>query len=82
MAIKYGKWPEYRPNGHKIYQHFPLLDPPKLSQIGIFGFENKPSGNPEPLFAAETRTKNWPGLPDGIFSNQKSKFGKFWRALK
>jgi hypothetical protein len=22
------------------------------------------------------------GLPDGIFSNQKSKFGKFWRVLQ
>jgi hypothetical protein len=24
-----------------------LQDPPKFNQIWIFGFENKPSGNPE-----------------------------------
>jgi hypothetical protein len=29
MAVK-------RPNGHKIYQHLPLLDPPKFTQIWIF----------------------------------------------
>jgi hypothetical protein len=27
------------PNGHKIYQHFPHPDPPKLIQIGIFGLK-------------------------------------------
>jgi hypothetical protein len=34
------------PNGHKIYQHLPFQDPPKFTQIGIFWFENMPSGNP------------------------------------
>jgi hypothetical protein len=34
------------PNGHKIYKHFPLQDPQKSTQIGIFWFEKKPSGNP------------------------------------
>jgi hypothetical protein len=29
MAVK-------RPNGHKIYQYFPLQNPPKLTQIEIF----------------------------------------------
>jgi hypothetical protein len=28
-----------RPNGHKICQHLPLQDPPKLIQSGIFGLE-------------------------------------------
>jgi hypothetical protein len=28
-------------------EHLPLQDRPKFAQIGIFGFENKPSGNPE-----------------------------------
>jgi hypothetical protein len=42
------------PNGCKIdqtakkfmYQHLPLQDPTKCIQIGIFVFENIPSGNP------------------------------------
>jgi hypothetical protein len=37
MAIKYAKWPENWSNGHKIYKHLQLLDPPKFTQIGIFG---------------------------------------------
>jgi hypothetical protein len=32
MALK-------RPNGHKIYQYYPLQDPPKFTQIGIFGLK-------------------------------------------
>jgi hypothetical protein len=39
MAVKYSKW-------SKKYQHFPFKDPSKFTQIGIFWFENKPSGNP------------------------------------
>jgi hypothetical protein len=43
MYVKYSILP-------KIYQHFPIIAPPptpeKITQIGIFGFENKPSGNP------------------------------------
>jgi hypothetical protein len=47
-----------RANGNKIfqmavndhiaitYQHRPLQDPPKFTQIGIFWSENIPSGNP------------------------------------
>jgi hypothetical protein len=27
------------PNGHWIYQYFPFQCPPKLNQIGIFGFK-------------------------------------------
>jgi hypothetical protein len=34
-AIKYTKWLENGPNGHKIYQHLPSQDPPKFTQIGI-----------------------------------------------
>jgi hypothetical protein len=30
-------WKKCRPNGHKIYQHLPLQDPPRFTQIGIFG---------------------------------------------
>jgi hypothetical protein len=47
MAIKYFQWPQNRPNDHKIFQDFPLQDPPKFTQIGIFGLKNKPSGNPD-----------------------------------
>jgi hypothetical protein len=35
-------------NYHKIYLNLPLQEPPKFTQIGIFGMKiNKPSGNPE-----------------------------------
>jgi hypothetical protein len=37
---KYTKWP-------KICRHLPLQNLPKFTQIGIFGFENMPSDNPE-----------------------------------
>jgi hypothetical protein len=30
-----------------IYQHLPFKGPPKFTQIWDFGFENKPSGNPD-----------------------------------
>jgi hypothetical protein len=33
------KWPQNRPNGHKIYQHCPLPDPRKFTQNGIFGMK-------------------------------------------
>jgi hypothetical protein len=31
------KWPQNRPNGHKIYQHFPFQGPPKSTHIVNFG---------------------------------------------
>jgi hypothetical protein len=56
---KYTKSPHNIPNGHKnshgrkidqmvikYIKDFPLQDPPKFTKIGIFGLENKPSGNP------------------------------------
>jgi hypothetical protein len=39
MAIKYFQWLKNRPNGHKIYQDFPWQDPPKFTQIEIFGLK-------------------------------------------
>jgi hypothetical protein len=33
------KWTENLPNGHKIYQHLPLQDTPKFTQIRIFGLK-------------------------------------------
>jgi hypothetical protein len=39
IAIEYTKWPENWPNGHTIYQHLPLQDRPKFTQIGIFGWK-------------------------------------------
>jgi hypothetical protein len=38
MTTKYAKRPKNRPNGHSIYQHFPLQVPPKFTQIIICGF--------------------------------------------
>jgi hypothetical protein len=38
-VTKCTKWPQSKPNGHKIYQHLPWQDTPKLTQIGIFGLK-------------------------------------------
>jgi hypothetical protein len=46
MAIRYFQWPQNRPNGHKIYQDFPLPDPPKFTQIGIFGLKTNHLATP------------------------------------
>jgi hypothetical protein len=46
ITLNYPNWPQNRPNGNKIYPRIPLQDPPKFTQIGDFGFENMPSGNP------------------------------------
>jgi hypothetical protein len=39
MTIKYTNWPQSRTNGNKIYQRLPLQDPPKFTQLGIFGMK-------------------------------------------
>jgi hypothetical protein len=39
LAIKYKKWPQTTPKGHKIYQHFPFRGTPKCTQIGLFGLK-------------------------------------------
>jgi hypothetical protein len=39
MSIKYNKRPQNGLNFRKIYQHLPLQDPPKCSQIWIFGLK-------------------------------------------
>jgi hypothetical protein len=39
IPTKYTKWSQKRPNGHKIYQHLSLKDPPKFTQIRIFGLK-------------------------------------------
>jgi hypothetical protein len=47
MAIKYTKWPQNIPNGrkicrlngHAVFQHLPLHEPPKFTQTVIFGLK-------------------------------------------
>jgi hypothetical protein len=39
MVIKYSKYPKNIPNGHQIYQHFPIWGPEKFSKIGIVGLK-------------------------------------------
>jgi hypothetical protein len=46
MSTKYTEWRWNTPNDRKtdkmavkIYQHFPLQDPPKFTQIEIFGLK-------------------------------------------
>jgi hypothetical protein len=46
MVIKYPKYPENIPNGHKLYKTFSNLRPSKVYPNWDFWFENKPSGNP------------------------------------
>jgi hypothetical protein len=38
-AIKCTKWPKNIQNGYKMYEHLPLQDPPKFTQIWIFGLK-------------------------------------------
>jgi hypothetical protein len=71
MAIKYFQWPLNRPNGHKIYQHFPLQDPPKFTQIGMFWFENKPSGIPGTYHDCVERDDNFQATVAIFFSIKK-----------
>jgi 5-methylcytosine-specific restriction endonuclease McrA len=39
ITIKYIKVPKTITNGHKIYQHLKMQDPPKFTQICIFGLK-------------------------------------------
>jgi hypothetical protein len=39
MYIKYTKLLQNEPNVHKIYQNLSLQDPPKMTQIWIFGLK-------------------------------------------
>jgi hypothetical protein len=39
MAAKYTKLRQNRPNGHAMYHHLPLQEPPIFTQIGIFGLK-------------------------------------------
>jgi hypothetical protein len=39
ITIKYNKRPLTGPSAHKIYQHLPLQDPKKFTQIWIFGLK-------------------------------------------
>jgi hypothetical protein len=39
ITLNYTQKPLNMPNGSKIYQHLPSQDPPKLTQIGIFGLK-------------------------------------------
>jgi hypothetical protein len=41
MVIKYPNFQSHIPNGHKMYQHFPIEGPQKFTQIGIFGLKTK-----------------------------------------
>jgi hypothetical protein len=39
MSITYNKRPQSGPSVHKIFRHLPLQDPPKFTQIWIFGLK-------------------------------------------
>jgi hypothetical protein len=68
-----------------VYQHFPILAPPKFTQIGLFGWKINQSGKPASkqipfqqlprntnMCKGDRQPDSGPGLPDGIFLNQKS----------
>jgi hypothetical protein len=47
-----------------MYQHLPLQDPPKFTQIGIFGLKIYiPYGNPEPRTGFDLATQKFRHLP-------------------
>jgi hypothetical protein len=39
ISTKYTEWLSNRPSVRKIYQHLPLQDPPKITQIWVFGMK-------------------------------------------
>jgi hypothetical protein len=39
IVIKYPERPKKISNGHKIFRHCPIKDPPKFTQIWIFGLK-------------------------------------------
>jgi hypothetical protein len=49
VAVKYSKWQQNRPNCLKFTNIFHYKTLQNLPQIGIFWFENRPSGNPAAL---------------------------------
>jgi hypothetical protein len=53
MSIKYNKRPQNGPSVHKIYQHLPLQEPPKFTQIWIFGLKTN-------HLATLADTRPWP----------------------
>jgi hypothetical protein len=42
-----------------VYQHLPMQDPKKFTQIGVFGFENMPSGNTAQYGCLLGRVARW-----------------------
>jgi hypothetical protein len=59
---------------HKIYQHLRLQDPSKFTQIWIFWFENKPSGNPDPDSCENRQRRSAPVRSEVKFVIQTSDF--------
>jgi hypothetical protein len=56
------------PNSNKIYQNFPFLDPPKFTQIGIFGFKMYHLANPGVYMLAKNKAQPRVGPPKKLVS--------------
>jgi hypothetical protein len=66
MAIKYTKWPQYIPNGHRIYQLFKFQGPPKFAQIWILGLK---------IYHLATLVMSMESLK-GFYGNPPTKFAR------
>jgi hypothetical protein len=65
-------------------RHLLLEDPPKFSQIGIFWFENKSSGNSATLAARTGKSEGKPTFPVQTWGAQllmRKKSLTFWHRL-
>jgi hypothetical protein len=72
MAINYIKCPENLPNSHKIYQHCSLQDPPKFTQIGIFGLRIYHLATPYSVGALLGKCKSMLLFQKNFFSAKES----------
>jgi hypothetical protein len=58
-------------NSNEMYKHFPFQGASEFTQIGIFWYENIPSGNPEPHISVQDKKNRL--YPDWKSLESKSK---------
>jgi hypothetical protein len=74
-----------RPNARKIYQHLPLQDPPKCTQIRIFGLKIYHLATLYPPSRKKLSAHVYiceQGCQMVCFQTKNSNLGKFWRVLQ
>jgi hypothetical protein len=68
MAVQYTKLPQNRPKGQKIYQHLLGQDPPRLTQIRIFGLKVYHLATMNGITDPVGRKKNLPDSTQATYS--------------